>query len=326
MAASGMSCAKIAAQFNEEGVDTAITWYHRNGRSTMGVQVDEDGRTYWSSSQIHRMIHEELYTGTLVCFKAERVTVGSKSNRKIPRSEWLRIPNTHEAIVSTELFAEANAKLRKNKKHSPRSIDPNRSPLTGKIKCGYCGHTLKFLNHKRPIFTCTGAKLKIGKGCFNGKVYCDELNEVVLSAVQTEARKVYDSRQKRLQMAQSVQADRDAVQSEQKRLTAQITLLERRAISLYEDFADGKLDKDSYISAKGACSREIENAMVSVAELESRLEITHVKSYVSDDEPLLLRVLEAQEISEEVLALVDCITVYDPTRIEVRLTFGDTNI
>ena len=43
------------------------------------------------------------------------------------------------------------------------------------------------------------------------------------------------------------------------------------------------------------------------------------------DEPLLKRILTADEITAEVLALVHRITVYDEEHIEISFTFGDTN-
>ena len=51
---------------------------------------------------------------------------------------------------------------------------------------------MRWLSTRQPYHYCTGVRLKKGKGCFDGKVYYEPLKEVVLAAVQTEARKVFD--------------------------------------------------------------------------------------------------------------------------------------
>jgi len=327
MAISGMSCAKIAAQLNEERVDTAISWYHRNGRSTMGVQVDDEGRTYWGNTQILRIIREELYTGTLVCFKYKRAAVGNRRQVKVPENEWLRIPNTHEAIVTAEQFAEANARLRNNNYKSGRSIDPNRSVFTGKIICGHCGRAMRNQIGKRSHHYCTGGKLKKGKGCFEGKVYIDDLTETVLSAVITETRKVLEVREKMRRSIQNKESpSKDIVADELKNLSAHIALLERRGISLYEDFADGKLDKDAYLSAKASSNTELENAKIRLEELHFQsVAVVADSGNSTADEPLLERVLNATDITDDVLSLIEQIIVFDDEHIEIRFTFGDTN-
>ena len=326
MAISGMSCAKIAAQLNEERVDTAISWYHRNGRSTMGVQVDDEGRTYWGNSQVMRVIREELYTGTLVCFKYKRTVVGNRRQVKVPEHEWLRIPNTHEAIVSIEQFTEANAKLRYNKR-TPHGIAPNRSAFTGKIICGHCGRAMRNQIGKRSHHYCTGAKLKKGKGCFEGKVYIDDLTETVLSAVIAEVCKVLDVREAMRRNIQNKELpSKDIVVDELKKLSAHIALLERRGISLYEDFADGKLDKDAYLSAKASSNTELENAKIRLEELHFQsVAVVADSGNSTADEPLLERVLNATDITDDVLSLIEQIIVFDDEHIEIRFTFGDTN-
>ena len=326
MACSGMSGTKIAATLNEDGVDTALTWRKRHGRTTLGHSTDDTGRTYWDYSQVLKTIRDERYTGTLVCFKSERTTVGSSKQVKKPESEWLRIPGTHEVIVTAEIFAAANAQLRRSKKPTSQGIAPNHSPLFGKIICGHCNRAMRWLSTRNPYHYCQGVKLKKGKGCYDGKVYYKPLQEVVLVAVQMEARKIFDELGRRKQAVRRDSSDRDVVLIERKRLMAQTGLLERRSISLYEDFADGKIDKDVYLTAKGTCSVELSSIEARMNELNTRLEVLVEKLEIPSNEPLLQRVLEAVELTDEVLSLVDCVVVYDPTRIEVRFAFGDTNI
>jgi hypothetical protein len=286
----------------------------------------EDGRSYWSDSQVRHIIRDERYTGVLVSLKYKRPAVGSKKQIKQPESEWIRIPGAHEAIVTAEQFALANSKIRRNKKNSVRAVDPNRSPLSGKIFCGHCGLAMRWQNTIRPAHYCSSVKLNKGRGCFDGKVYYDDLSEAVLVAIQTEARKAYNARKSRSQAARSASSDKDAIFEERKRVTAHIGFLERRSVSLYEDFADGKLGKNDYLAAKAACADELSGAEARIAELTVMLDSFAEKAEPSGDEPLLWRILNSDELTDELLSLVERIIVYDPSRVEVRFAFADSNI
>lgn len=112
-----------------------------------------------------------------------------------------------------------------------------------------------------------------------------------------------------------------------KTLSAQISLLEQRGISLYEDFAEGKLDRDEYLTTKSVCVEEIFKIQIRVDELSRILDTVSIqeKSFPVG-EPLLRRVIEADELTSEVLALIDRIVVYDAERIEIWFAFRDSNV
>lgn len=325
LACEGLPCVKIAASLNADSVDTALMHRIRKGLPTAKTRLDEDGQTYWSSTQVLRIVRDERYTGTLICFKSKREKLGSRKQVKQPESEWLRIPNTHEAIVTAEQFAQANAGLRRNNYSAQRGIQPNRSPFTGKIICGHCNRAMRQQNSSQSYHYCTGVKLNKGKGCFEGKVYYAHLKEVVLAAVKLETQKAFDAQHRRKLAVGTPKSDRADLISERKRLTSQIAFLERRSVSLYEEFADGKLGREDYRSAKASLADELTATQARISALTALLEQLAEVTPVQDNEPLLRRVLEANEVTEEVLSLVDCIVVYDPEHIEIRFAFADGN-
>ena len=323
MACEGCSTTKIAAALNADGVDTALANRRRNGRSTLGMKPI-NGRTYWCNGQILRILKDERYTGLMICYKTKKVTPGSKKQIKRPESEWIKTPGAHEAIITVEQFAKVQSLLRSNK-NTAHGVARDRSPFTGKIICGHCGRVMRQRFTKRSYHFCEGPKLGWGQGCYEGKMYIDDLKDIVLSAVRAEAQKVYDANQKRKQAVRRESSDSVGVLAELNRLKAQIALLERRGVKLYEDFADRKLDKDGYLSAKTACADELSDAQARSDELTNRLDILAQRTESPDGGPLLRRILDTEDVTPEVLSLVDRIVVYDSNRIEIRLAFKDTN-
>jgi len=149
---------------------------------------------------------------------------------------------------------------------------------------------------------------------------------LALAAVKTEAQKALGAQRDRQDHEQSTTAWGGAL-AELKTLSAQISLLEQRGISLYEDFAEGKLDRDEYLTTKSVCVEEIFKIQIRVDELSRILDTVSIqeKSFPVG-EPLLRRVIEADELTSEVLALIDRIVVYDAERIEIWFAFRDSNV
>ena len=54
----------------------------------------------WSAVAIKRILTNEIYTGTMVQGKREKVNYKVKKILEKPESEWCKVEGTHEAIVS----------------------------------------------------------------------------------------------------------------------------------------------------------------------------------------------------------------------------------
>ena len=132
-------------------------------------------------------------------------------------------------------------------------------------------------------------------GCSGDRLYLDDLNAAVLAAVKTEALKCFNERQ------------------------------ERRGDALYEDFAVGKIARDDFLAEKAKNTEELAGAEARIEEQNRRLAITGEEGGAPGDEPLLRRVIDAVDVTNEVLALIDCVIMCNPERLEIRFAFGNAN-
>ena len=161
-------------------------------------------------------------------------------------------------------------------------------------------------------------------GCFEGRLGLDELKGIVLVAVKQEVQKVYDARQVRRQAISQQHSSKQVIENEIKQLVSQVVLLEQRNITLFENFADGKIDKDAYVEAKAANVTEVEKANARIEVLNNQLAIDEAVPEADDvDEPILNGILSATDVTGKVLSLVDRVIVFDEERIEVRFAFAD---
>jgi hypothetical protein len=336
MADDGMSNIDIVAALNAEGIDSPLEHRRSNGRSTLAIKP-KAGRSFWNTAAIGRILGDERYTGTLIYCKTKKssrtATGGKRREVKLPEADWVKVPDALPAIVSAEQFRKVKASRHKHKGHKQSGSTYRRSPFIGKVVCGHCGQKLTYSQTNRPFFRCKTAKSNAGLGCYDGMIRISELGEVFLSAVKFEAGKALDlqeKQQKQRQRQKQGSSEQDSISSELKKLTANVILLEQRNLSFYEDFAEGKIEKDSYVTAKAANGVDLETTQSRIAELKQQLADLESKSEPVNSsfcvsESVLHRVLTATEATSEVMSLLDRMIVYDGGRIEIRFAFKDTN-
>jgi len=109
-----------------------------------------------------------------------------------------------------------------------------------------------------------------------------------------------------------------------KKLEMQVGLLEHQAVLLFENFADGKIDKDIYISSKEANRVELENTNIHIESLNAQFVAFEVEAEIEKaDEPILQGILCANDVTEEVLSLIERVIVFDEKHVEIRFAFAN---
>jgi len=331
LACEGYSRSQIAALLNEDGVDTPLMYRKRKGMTLRGNHSAAGNRTYWTGESIRKILIDERYAGVMVTGKQRISSPESRVIEYLPKSEWIRIPGSHEAIVSEEVYKQALSGIRTVKKPPPVK---NRTLFSGKVKCGCCGRSLDYATTVNPYYYCEGARVMSGLGCFDGRLGLGDLSEVVIATVKTEARKVLDIRLERKQQTQRLynslgQLDTDTVNAELKKLSTGKAMLERRGITTYEELAEGKIDKDAYGAAVAANSAELVKIRARIDELNVQLAMLVNKGSDKGStdgakaETVLQAILNADSVTDDILSLIDRITVFDTDRIEVCLSFAD---
>jgi len=139
-----------------------------NGADTIGKVLDRKGvkpkyASKWSRSTIMQIIANYNYTGNLILQKTFRDNHLTK--RKVINTGELDryiVKNNHEAIISHELFAEAQ-RVRKEKRE--RLVSPSiqkHYPFKGMMRCGICGRAyVRKTTPSKHIWKCS---LSVTKG------------------------------------------------------------------------------------------------------------------------------------------------------------------
>ena len=118
----------------------------------------------WASSTVVNILKKREYLGHTVNFKT-RKHFKDKKSRYVDEGDWMIFENTHEAIVSQELFNNVQ-RIRGNVKRYPNGWG-EAAPLTGLMYCADCGGKMyvhRTYNGKRiPQYTCSQyTKIPVG--------------------------------------------------------------------------------------------------------------------------------------------------------------------
>lgn len=58
----------------------------------------------WQAIQVLRILKNEVYTGTMVQGRRQKINYKIKKIRDVEESCWIKVPNMHEAIIPQKLF------------------------------------------------------------------------------------------------------------------------------------------------------------------------------------------------------------------------------
>ena len=150
--------------------------------------LSPSGKTDWHPFVIVRMITNPFYKGKAFALRYKHTFVPEKGMTRIlrPQEEWIPLPDdVSPAIVSEEIWNEAQRQLQLGKARSPRNNkDPEASLCRGGIVvCGRCKSSYYFKNNykreeKSGSYDCV-SHVHIGGGCDNRTVSSQVIDNAV---------------------------------------------------------------------------------------------------------------------------------------------------
>lgn len=98
--------------------------------------------TLWNGTTIRRILKNEVYIGNTIGHKVKKINYKLKKQIMLNKDDWIKVENTHEAIISKEDFGKAQNILNK------RSY----IPLKRKITFTYWNYILRKMWRKIYIY------------------------------------------------------------------------------------------------------------------------------------------------------------------------------
>ena len=148
LAIHGAGAGKIRQTLLDEKVPTA-GWinYTRHGTfANIYAGAPEEKRYDWSLAQVKTMLKDETYIGNTIHNRQTNISYKNKKRVRKPQDEWTRMEDTHEAIISKDVFFQVQEQI-VSRRRSRR--DGTTQIFAGLVKCADCGWSMSFVNNSQ---------------------------------------------------------------------------------------------------------------------------------------------------------------------------------
>ena len=273
----GVSPQDIADALNKLGVLSPME-YKRSLGMKFTTSFKTNSKALWSAGTVIRVLKNPIYTGVLV--QGKETTPSYKVHKRITKdeSDWSVIEDSHEAIISKIDFDSVQKVLKCDTRRSPGSKAVGL--FSGMIFCGDCGasmvrKTVPAGEKKYVYYVCSAHKQD--KSCSPHRIRDNALEEIVLDSLKqhisevvdmSELLTITDTAPLRTAQAQKVQRQLDKKHEEYEKL-------QKLLMSLYENLADGIIDREEYTRLKASFTARADEAEKQMDALREQLEDIH---------------------------------------------------
>ena len=326
LAVHGRGAASITRILVEEKVPTP-GWlnYERYGTfANIYAGAPAEKAYAWTIAQVKSILKEETYIGHSIHNKQSNISFKNKKKVRKPQEEWYRVENTHEAIISEEVFQKVQeliASRRRKRRNGTTQI------FAGLIKCADCGWSLAYGENKQNknpygYYHCS----KNGQGlrqCSMHYIRYDVLYAYVLARLQywsMLAQKDEDKLLKRLLNA----SDRER-NSAKKKQAAELKKAEKRKAEvdglfakMYEDWSAGRITEYNFNMLSEKYQNEQKELETKIRQLHETMEAA-VQTAADAEKwiALMKQYVNPVELTAELLnTLIEKITVHEAVKGE----------
>ena len=316
MRASGLSPHKIADKLNEDNIPNPSKYSF----DKYGIVGKRNHFGLWSFVAVNSILQNPTYLGHMAQQRWSSVSYKNHKRYKRDESEWIVVKNTHEPIITQELWDKVR-EVEKSVAQGRKTKRGYTHPLSGFLFCADCGGKMKlnYINRDGKLyfnFNC-GNHLRLGKSyCFSHFIRAKDIEAIVLDDIQTMAQRIVldektireDFIRHNAELAdQAIKSAKKGLQIKRKRKEE----LSRLMQLAYEDRLKGKMPEDICIGFIQKYSDEQKKLETEIAEIEAKLTETE-NTIQSADEFIrnIKKYLEAPELSREMCyELIDRIII-----------------
>ena len=336
----GMSPRAIGDQLNAENIPIPSDYRCQK----KGIVNTKYTRHLWTQVQIRQILDNPIYLGKLAMMRV--TSVSYKNHKKVRKdpSEWVVTEDTHEAIISQELWDKVR-EAEKAVSHGKRDGKGVTQPLSGMLFCPDCGYKMKAAGRKRTLksgelirecyYNCSAYVLPGKELCSTHYISQKQIEAVIIADIRSMAELVVKDEQtaraaflskKEQQTSRQSKADIKKLNDSKHRLAE----LENLMQSVYEDKVMGKIPEHICVSFLEKYEAEQQELRAVIADLEERLSAE--KQDREDVEEFIRRLkkyVDVQTLTRELgLELIEYVTVgaytpNEPREINIYYKFLD---
>lgn len=324
MAIEGKRISEIAQTLNADGVEPPSAYFHRKFPDCRKFRLTTRNKK-WEYSNVYDILKRLDYTGAVVGQKKNWKGIDNPRTTVKDRSEWIIVPNCHEALVSEDDYNKAQAVIKKVTHYGRSNQD---YPLRSLIRCGVCGRAMARNNRcKRIYYKCENARYDEATLCPVGeKFYEDALETAVINSLRQMLSLIEAQIQLMTKAAQKTKGTEANLKQSLLQIEKSIKQNNLSRVAGYEQYSDRKISRDEFLVLKKRLADELSALNAEKAEIEKAL----VALEAEKDTELMRLGQEAKlfpksgDVTNQMLLyFIERVDVYSGMRIEIRYSFSD---
>ena len=319
MAAEGTSFADITRELNRQAIATCDEQKLSRGDQVQFQRFDTIKKKHWSPTTVAAIVRDEIYIGTRIWGKTRcSMHTGHKAVLN-DETEWVRLENHHTAIIDRELFEKANEMHPKKK----RSVAESRTNFTlerrkkqsALLICANCGHSL--LKETEHLLKCSDARTNGDPVCRSLVIRREPMEENIFGLVHQYAASMLEKGKKASSKSQCEYKEINTAE-----LQKQSRQLTSEKMKLYDDYKDGRIDRDSYKQRAEKVSVQLEEIKRKIEDAENSkklLEQNELSDKIKLKDFLGIQKFDTEKLRE----IIKVIRVHSQDEIEIEWNFDD---
>ena len=293
----------------------------------------EDAKCKWGNTTVRRLLSNRYLCGDSVHNQFKNDTFAEKKQVPNPESEWVIVEDTHEGVVSKEVFRQVREELArradKTVKNPGRYKAASANMFKGKIKCADCGNTMYLHTQNAGAslrFTCGGYSLK-KTNCSSHIVDANKVYDETLRVIHAHINVYTDTVDmiRRLNSRQAVIERYDVISKEIRRLQSELKKLGKKKSQLYEDYALHLIDEEQYVEFKDRDTRHEKDLNLKLNDLLLRQAASDRNFHTDREwEQIIESYRNKRRLTKPMVdAFVDSILVEKDGDLDIKLRYDD---
>lgn len=336
--AEGVSYMGINKRLNEAGVPSPGQY-----KLSQGIETNNNKKKrtiLWNKHMVTEILKNIVYIGHLAQKKGSQCLYGGIPYHITSEDEWIVVKNTHEPIISEELFDKVqqvnNAALERHKSNAGKYDHlPKAQNIYGKkFTCAGCGSIMKLqrsFSTKRDkvyfTFKCPTYAEHGSRGCSDIKMRKADLDEAVFNFIKAQMDVFIDMENalRQLLAIKKAKLKQGNTQQEAKALKHKLAHKQSVLSGMYVDLKEGLLSQEDYGHHREIITADIKALETQLSELEADKNETEEQLTGEMKWKLMIRrFYDATEMTAEMAdAFIETMKLHEDGSLEIKLSYMD---